>query len=329
MTFAWLRRAFWLAAALSAGLLAGCGSSTIESALKPTRVIAFGDAFSDLGQGGTRYTVNDGTATVWIETFAKAYGKTVTTALTADGVSYATGNARVKLTPDAAAGAAPTIEDQINTFVGGNTFGANDLAVVAGGYSDIIVNVMRVLDATVSVPFGGTITQAQALTNISQAGTDMGKLVRRLVKTEGARYVMVAGVYDLSKSPWAIAIGQTALLSQASLAFNSALLVEIADLGANVYYADTAAYFNTVVSSPASVGLTTTTVAACDPATTSDAGNGIGTGTGKINSALCTNATILLGQDYAKYLFADQVYPTPAGHALWGARAAALLRTRW
>ena len=109
MTNAWLRRVVMVAAALSASLLAGCGSSTIESALKPSRFISFGDAFSDLGQGGTRYTVNDApfnaaTVNIWTQKLASTYGKTLTVALDASGVSYATGNARITQTPDAAAG---------------------------------------------------------------------------------------------------------------------------------------------------------------------------------------------------------------------------------
>ena len=68
--------------------LAGCGSSTIESALKPERFISFGDAFSDLGQAGARYTVNTTTtvAPIWAETLAAGFGKTLTTSLTASGV---------------------------------------------------------------------------------------------------------------------------------------------------------------------------------------------------------------------------------------------------
>ncbi len=333
MTNAWLRRVVMVAAALSAAFLAGCGSSTIDSALKPSRFISFGDAFSDLGQGGTRYTVNDApfnpaTVNIWTQKLASTYGKTLTVALDASGVSYATGNARITQTPDAAAGAAPTIQAQITTFLGASAFGANDVALINGGYSDIIVNVMRVLDPAVSVPFGGTITQGQALANISQAGTDLGTQVRRLVNN-GAKYVVVAGVYDLSKSPWATAISQTSLLSQASAAFNQALLISIADLGANVLYVDTAAYFNLLTTSPTTYSLTNAAAAACDATTAADAGNGIGTGTGKINSALCTTATITAGQDYTKYVFADQVYPTPAAQTLWGTQTKTSLAARW
>ena len=59
MSFQRLRRALLLALCASSALLAACGGGNVESQLVPSRIIAFGDGFSDLGQGGTRYTVND------------------------------------------------------------------------------------------------------------------------------------------------------------------------------------------------------------------------------------------------------------------------------
>lgn len=312
---------------LTAGL-AGCGSSTIESALKSERFISFGDAFSDLGQAGARYTVNTTTtvAPIWAETLAAGFGKTLTTSLTASGVSYARGNARILEALDAAQGNAPSIKAQIDTFLTGNSFGANDVVLINGGYSDIIVNTMRMVDpAGVGAAFGGTLTDADALANIKQAGKDLGGQIQRLVNS-GARYVVVAGVYDLSKSPWAVDIKQTNFLAQASLKFNEGLLVATSGLGNNVYYVDAANYFNLVTATPTAYGLSDGSAAVCNSI---DPGNGIGIGTGKINSFLCTPSTVVSGADYTKYVFADQVYPTPVMHSLWGARAAQLLSSRW
>ena len=61
----WMRRTVMVAACASAALLAACGSSTTESAITPQRFIAFGDAMSDVGQNGSRYTVNDGSVNNW------------------------------------------------------------------------------------------------------------------------------------------------------------------------------------------------------------------------------------------------------------------------
>ena len=37
-------------------------------------------------------------------------------------------------------------------------------------------------------------------------------------------------------------------------------------------------------------------------------------GSNQVNSLLCTPSTILAGQNYQDYIFADRVYPTPRAH---------------
>jgi outer membrane lipase/esterase len=327
MTTLWSRRGVLTAACATAAALAGCGSSTIESALTPSRIISFGDGFSDLGQAGaSRYTVNDGSVNVWAQQFASSYGLTL--ASVADGgLSYARGNARVTNPVDAAGGAAQSITAQIDTFLASNTFGANDVVLVNGGISDIVAQTQSFL--------GGAITNEQLLVNVDQAGKDLGAQVRRLV-TAGAKYVVVVGSYGLGRSPWATAIGQTALLDKLSYsgetgasrprAFNEALLVSVVDLGANVLYVDASFYFNLVTGSPTAYAFTDATTIAC---TSTDAGAGIGTGAGQINSALCNTGTIASGLDYSKYVFADRVYLTPQAHRLFGVYAFDAIRRRW
>ena len=106
MAVNWLRRSVLAAAGVSAAmLLAGCGSSTIESALKPERFIAFGDGLSDVGQvNGARYTINDGSSANWTQELAGIYNLKLTAA-SVGGTSYAQGNARVSAKPDAAGSA--------------------------------------------------------------------------------------------------------------------------------------------------------------------------------------------------------------------------------
>ena len=71
MSSHWMRRALLALASVSALLTAACGSGTIESQLQPSRIVVFGDGFSDLGQGGTRYTVNDGGINIWTQQVAR------------------------------------------------------------------------------------------------------------------------------------------------------------------------------------------------------------------------------------------------------------------
>jgi len=316
MSSHWMRRGLLALASASALLLAACGSGSIESQLQPARVVVFGDGFSDVGQTGKRYTVNDNGTNIWAQELAGSFGITLSAAA-AGGTSYATGNARIAAKPDAAGNSAtPTVADQIGTFLAGNTPTANDLVVVNGGISDIIVETAQ-LNA-------GAQTNEQMLADVKQAGRDLAAQVRRLVQA-GATHVVVVGTYDLGRSPWAKATGQAALLTEASTKFNTELLVSIVDLGANVLYVDAALLYNLMTSNPEFYALTN----AVDPVCNSvDAGPGIGIGAGQINSALCTTST-LVNPSYALYLFADAVYPTPAGHIKFGDYAYTRVRARW
>ena len=317
----WMRRTVMVAACASAALLAACGSSTTESAISPTRFIAFGDANTDVGQNGSRYTVNDGSVNNWTLQVAAKYGKALTAA-SAGGTSYAVGNARIKAKPDAAGKTGTlTITEQIDTFLAsGGSFGASDVVFMSGGISDVIAGTQSVL--------AGTQTEAAMVAASRQAGEDMAAQVRRLV-TAGAKYVVVAGVYNLGRSPWAEGTGpaQVDLLTNASSRFNQALLIAIEKNGANVLYVDTAYYYNLVTGSPSSYGFDNADNAVC---TSVDAGNGIGIGANQVNSALCTPATIRPGvANYNRYVFADRVYVTPEAQRLFGTYAYDRLHARW
>ena len=313
----WMRRSLMIAACASAALLAACGSSTTESAISPQRMIAFGDGMSDVGQKGTRYTVNDGSVNNWTLQVASGYGKTLT-ASSAGGKSYAAGNARIVAKPDAAgSNTTLTVKEQIDSFLASNTFTGDDLVMINGGISDVIAN-MAAVNA-------GTMTTEQMITASRQAGTDFAAQIRRLVNA-GAKYVVVAGTYDLSKTPWATDISRTTVLNSASSAFNEGLLVGIVDLGANVLYVDLAYYVNLYTSSPSAYGFENATKAVC---TSVDATDGIGIGAGKVNSALCTTSTLLAGANQDKYAFADSVYLTPSAQRQFGTYAYDRLRSRW
>ena len=318
MAVNWLRRGVLTAACASVALLAACGSSTIESALKPARFVAFGDGFSDVGQvNGARYTVNDGSVNNWTQQLAATYGLTLTP-VSAGGTSYAQGNARVKVQPDAAGNASTrTVTQQVDAFLAAGGTKVNDVVVLGAGTADIIAEMAAVT--------AGTQTPEQMLARAQQAGKDLGAQAIRLVDA-GAQYIVVSGAYNLGRSPWAIALGQVDLLTNASSKFNEAFLVSIVNQGANILYVDSAYYFNLVTSSPGSYTFDNGTTAVC---TSVDASNGIGTGNGKVNSALCTPSTVLPATNYNKYVFADNVYVTPEAQRLFGTYAYDRLHARW
>ncbi len=313
----WMRRTVVVAACASAALLAACGSSTIESGLTPERFIAFGDAFSDVGQKGASYTVNDGSISNWTQQIASRYGKTIAPAASG-GLSYAAGNARISAKPDVAGDATTlTITEQIDRFLASGSFGDNDVVFVNAGPSEVIAGMAAVR--------AGTLTPADMVAEARKAGQELAAQVRRLV-TAGAKQVVVTGTYDLGKTPWATAINEVALLSDASSRFNEDLLVNMVDLGANVLYIDTAYYVNLYVDFPDSYGFENSTGPVC---TSVDTGNGIGIGTGQVNSALCNTSTLLPGANHNRYVFADAVYMTPSAHRQLGDYAYDRLRYRW
>ena len=317
MTANWLRRTAVLAACASAALLAACGSSTVESAVSPTRFVAFGDGLSDLGQNGSRFTVNDGSTNIWTQQLAASYGKTLTT-VSAGGTSYATGNARIVLKPDAAgSNTTRTVTEQVDAFLATGTVSATDVFVISGGTSDVLVNYAAFQ--------AGTLTSAQFLANMTTAGQQLATQTRRLV-TAGARYVVASGTYDLSRSPLAISRASTDILGQASAEFNKGLLLNIADLGSSVLYVDGAFYYNLITGLPGNYSLNDGTTSVC---TSVDSGAGIGTGTGQVSSARCNTGTLKAGLDYSKYVFADSVYFTPQAQRLFGTYVYDRLRTRF
>jgi outer membrane lipase/esterase len=302
----WLRRVVLAAACTSVALLAACSSSVTESALSPSRFVAFGDGFGDVGQSGSAYTVNDGTTNVWTRQLVARYGQDIKSTAVG-GLSFARANARVATKPDAAGVTATlTLTEQIDAFLGSNTVGPRDVFILNAGTADIVAEMAAVLAGKL-------------------AGRAMAAQTRRLVAA-GAKFVMIVGPYNMGRSPWAIAIGQETPLEEASSRFNEDLLVNVVDLGANVLYVDAALQFNLMTATPAAYDFFDATTVVCNSV---DAGPGIGIGAGQVNSALCNASTITPGLAYNSYIWADKVYPTPAAHLRMGDYAYDRLSTRW
>lgn len=320
MIASWSRRVALLTAGAVLSLLAGCGSSTTESALVPQRIVSFGDNFSDVGQhSGKKYTVNDDTVNHWLSQLTRDFGLTLS-ASSAGGTGYARGLARIAASTDAAGNTGTlSVKQQVDAFLAADKFGPNDLVFIAGGASDIVAEMNAVL--------AGTQTQAQMQTNVQRAGRDLADQVVRLVDS-GANYVVVVGTYNLGQTPWATAIGQNAVLTSMSTKFNEAMLTPIVALGKHVLYVDAAYYLNllTHADSAPYYGLTNVADPVC---TTVDAGNGLGLGTNQVNSLLCDATTIVSGANIAQYAFADRLNFTPVVQRLFGDYAYTRVRSRW
>jgi outer membrane lipase/esterase len=321
MHVSWLRRALLAAACLSAVVVAACGGGTVVSQFNPTRLVAFGDAFSDLGQRGTRYTVN-GSAVNWNSQVAARYGLALAPSA-AGGLAFATGNARINTVPDAAGDATTlSVAQQVDAFLATQSFSASDLVLLNGGTGDIV--------AQAQAARAGTITDDQALAASRQAAADLAALAKRIVDS-GARHVGVVGTYDLGRSPYAAQTGQASRLTNLAAEFNIKLKTELFgyNIADRVLYVDAEYYYNLVVqnlNNPTYASITNVTDPACNSV---DPGPGIGTGAGEVNSALCTGSTITGGITPATTLFADRLYFTPVGNSLFGDYAFDRLRSRW
>ncbi|MBA2962978.1 MULTISPECIES: SGNH/GDSL hydrolase family protein [Ramlibacter] len=323
MQVSWLRRALLAAACVSAIVVAACGGGTVVSQFNPNRVVAFGDAFSDVGQRGTRYTVNNATAAAWNERIALRYGLTLRPSA-AGGFGFGIGSARVRVVPDAGGDAStPTITQQVDTFLATQpAFSAKDLVLVNAGIGDIVAEVAAIN--------AGTQNDDQALAAVEQAAADLAAQVKRIANS-GAEHVGVVGVFDLGRTPWATQTGQATRLSNLSQQFNIRLKTDLFgfNIASRVLYIDAEFYYNLVtqnLNNSTYGGINNVTDLACNSI---DPGPGIGTGAGQVNSALCTDATITPGINIALTLFADRIYVTPAAASLFGDYAFDRLRARW
>ncbi|KQP12545.1 SGNH/GDSL hydrolase family protein [Pseudorhodoferax sp. Leaf267] len=319
-----LRRAV-AAAALCASvvLLAACGSSSTESALTPSRLIAFGDGFSDVGQSATnnKYTVNDATTNHWLQQVAARFERPIAASSTSGGLGYARLGARIAGKPSVTDDAATlTVTEQIDAFIaGGGTFGANDLIFISGGMTDAVFQAKAVL--------AGTQTAAVAETNARAAGTALAELAKRVVDA-GAKQVVVVGSVNLGITPWGQASGQYDAMEAISRGVNDAFLIGAVDrnLGSNVLYVDAAYYFNLLANDPGNFNMDNSRVVAC---TSVNPGVGIGIGVGQVDSSLCTPSTIVAGVNYTRYMFADALYTAPTAQRQFGDYAYDRIRNRW
>lgn len=295
----WIRRAASAALTLgAAALLAACGSGSVVSDLRAERFIALGDGFSDVGQGGHTFTVNDGSPT-WLQQLASYYGLTLEPA-NAGGWGYAQGHARVD-------SGAHSVREQVDQLLDRTTLDAKtDVVFINGGMHDIVAAV----EAT------GWTDETRA--TIEAAAKALAEQTRRVVDA-GARHVVVTGVYNLCRSPWAYANGlerdyEDCMPAQA---FNDKLLTEIHDMGATTLYFDAALFYNLIVNKPSNYPVDNIQDAVC---TTPDA-------------STCTPATVVQ-PNYNRYLFADDLHFTPAMQRLfvdkdWLENAYNRFKNRW
>jgi outer membrane lipase/esterase len=284
---------------LAGAILAGLLFSTAAAATDFSKVVVFGDSLSDAGnlslsQGSPvplRFTTNPGTTTA--ENVAAGLGFTLAPSLTG-GTDFAFGGAGVVQ----GVAPVPTLPQQMAMYLGANggKADANALYQVWGGANDIFY--LTGTSTNANVLAAGTATAAQ---------TEVGMLGQ--LQAAGARYVVVYNLPDIGKTPASAAGGPAAQAggTQLALVYNGILSTGISQLsanGLNVIPVDTFRLLNEVIANPSAYGFTNVTTPAC---------NGSSVQCGPAGSGL--PFSYAAGTDQT-YLFADDVHPTTAAHAM-------------
>ena len=280
MKASWTRRAaLALVGVSAAAMMAACGDGSVVSDLKPARFMTVGDSFADVGQASGKYTVNDGSLT-WVQQLAANYNLTVDPA-SAGGLGYAQGYARVDSADTSSGTAAPSVKQQIDQLLARTTMQEGDVMMLNGGMHDIVAAVTA------------TGISDQTTATVKAAGKALAAQVRRVVAA-GATHVVVTGVQNVGLTPWAVRLGEQSSIEKLSVAFNDALLIDIADMGATVLYFDASLFFNLINNKPENYSVDNATDPVC---TTPDA-------------STCTPSSVV-STDYNRYMYADSLNFTP------------------
>ncbi len=229
-----VQRLIGLCALALASLLAGCGgSSSTVNPLVAKRVIAFGDAFSDVGDGSSPYTTRNGrytingatsggiatitTPTTVAETLANIYGLWSTTPVarkmvsgaypaitmpTTGVVSYAVGNSMINPATayDGLGGSDATLGTQITQFLADGGPQENDLIVITAGTRDLLSLAVRYLgrsgNTTTKASDGTAWTPPSGL--VANLGGDLAKtdVYNRLDSTTTELVTQIAKLID-------------------------------------------------------------------------------------------------------------------------------------
>ncbi|MCP1314605.1 MULTISPECIES: autotransporter domain-containing protein [unclassified Halomonas] len=231
-----------------------------------------------------RFTVNPGP--VWAERVADRFGGSADPS-SAGGSNYAAGGARVTAPSSVLFGAAPPLSEQIASYLqatGGVADGDTLYAVWAGANDLFAVSAGGDAASIIRDAAVGTAQAAAALENA------------------GAQHVLLFNIPDFGLTPRfngdpATRAGATALAGQ----YNETLYAAVAASGVDVIPVDTFSLLQEVAADPGRYGFTNITDSACTQAL-----------------PLCNPGTLVAPEAGERYMFADEVHPTPATHRIIG-----------
>lgn len=162
--------------------------------------------------------------------------------------------------------------------------------------------------------YAATTGAQNAVAGMAAAATTLAGYVKDMVN-KGARYVVVVNLPDVSQTPMAALPENAAnkpLILAMTTAFNNTLQSALAGTS-GVLLVDAFSENQKQIASPALYGITNVTDVACN--LTSPA-NVVATSGKADGSSLVCNTNNLIAGNTSRYLFADNVHPTPYGHKL-------------
>jgi len=199
------------------------------------------------------------------------------------------------------------IANHLATTVSG-TFSGTEVVFVMAGANDAFIQAALVA--------GGKLPK-DAISDMMLAANELAILVKTQLIDNGAKYVVVINVPDISSTPQVTSIAnptaraQTkslfdALVSAYNSQLNTKLNIDLPN-SPNVLVIDAFTLTKDQVANPAKYGFTNVTSTACnlDPSFNT------------LGSSLVCNAGNLNAGTTSNYLFADTVHPTPYGYSLF------------
>ena len=146
-----------------------------------------------------------------------------------------------------------------------------------------------------------------AVAAMAQAATELSGYINNMIIANGANYVTVVNIPDITTTPFGLALDSStdALVGTLVSTFNSTLQSGVAGSPQVLFVdANTQSHLNT--QNPSQYGLTNVTTPACNLATSAN----------PLSSSLVCTVNNTIGGDVSNYLFADTVHPTPYGYSL-------------
>jgi len=268
-------------------------------------VVVFGDSLSDSGNV-SRFTTNPDP--VWSEIVADTFAAPGMNSNSLDGGSnYAFAGACVNPDQNAYCNSdkilpVPRVPQQIGLYLSKSDGSAdpNALYAIWGGANDVA-------DSAENDPLNA------ARHTVAAAGVNVAQIQR--LQDAGASHVLAFNMPDISKSPYAISLGQAAqgALNQLVSAYNRVLHDGIREREDGIVPINVFALFNEIVENPGTYGFTNTTGKACRDLNNPNAN--------EANSFLCGPEGSVYPVTYEAganedYLFADRSHPSGAMHAM-------------